>query len=390
MSIVALCLLLTPQAGEPAFDAGAWMARWEHNIVGDSRNRYCDKEMGEEIGWLISPFFDGFYNGYRATHDRKWIDYLVDWADSWISRGIKEPDGEIGWPKAGTGGLQEDTLYTDSLLGEAMALRPIVLMSSEILKDPRLRHFYGSKAQGYIDLANRTFRKWESRGCWRAVAGGGGVWVVPAFGIDQATGKWTDGYARRFTEGFSNPDNKQNAIAEWMLAMFDVTRAPVYRERAEAWWRVMRSRMKLREDGKYFVWNYWDPAGPWDYKPDGSTRHWVGVHPNGGYYAVDVGAIADAHRHGLVFTKPDMDRLIATNRDFMWNQSLSDPKFRRIDGEAADPRWKDSPGLVWTGLVPYDPTLRRIFEQTLNPGSWSGLSAAPWFVTTLAGRHSPQ
>jgi hypothetical protein len=37
-----------------------WEARWEQNILGDQRNRYCDKEMGEEIGWTVSPFLNGF------------------------------------------------------------------------------------------------------------------------------------------------------------------------------------------------------------------------------------------------------------------------------------------------------------------------------------------
>ena len=48
--------------------------------------------------------------------------------------------------------------------------------------------------------------------------------------------------------------------------MYDVTHKPIYRERAEKWFRVMRSRMKLRENGKYFVWDYWDPGVPWDYQ----------------------------------------------------------------------------------------------------------------------------
>jgi len=55
-----------------------WKARWEKNIVNDAKNRYCDKEMGEEIGWLVSPFLNGFYHGYMATGDRKWIDLLID------------------------------------------------------------------------------------------------------------------------------------------------------------------------------------------------------------------------------------------------------------------------------------------------------------------------
>ena len=62
----------------------------------------------------------------------------------------------------------------------------------------------------------------------------------------------------------------------------------------------MTSRMRLRDEGKFFVWNYWDPAGPWDYKPGGrATKHWVGVHPNGGYYQCDAQGIVAAYEHGL-------------------------------------------------------------------------------------------
>jgi hypothetical protein len=162
--------------------------------------------------------------------------------------------------------------------------------------------------------------------------------------------------------------------------MHDVTKKPVYRERAEKWWRQMKSRMRLRDNGKYYVWNYWDPAGPWDYKPDGTPKHWVGVHPNGGYYTIDVEGIVTAYEHGLVFTKAELDRLIATNRDFMWNRQVAGARFQRIDGSGPDPRWKDSPGVLWTALVPYDETLRKLFEANHDPASWGGLSATPRYL----------
>ena len=63
-----------------------WLRLWEQNILGDARNRYCDKELGEEIGWRVSPFENGFLEGYEATHETKWLDLLVDWGDSWIAR----------------------------------------------------------------------------------------------------------------------------------------------------------------------------------------------------------------------------------------------------------------------------------------------------------------
>ena len=74
-----------------------WQARWERFILADSaKNRYCDTEMAEELGWLVSPFLDGFYYGYMATRDPKWVERLVDWADSCVRRAVKEPDGYLG------------------------------------------------------------------------------------------------------------------------------------------------------------------------------------------------------------------------------------------------------------------------------------------------------
>ncbi len=354
-----------------------WLARWERNILNDVRNRYCDREMGEEIGWLVSPFLNAFYYGYLATHDGVWVDRLVDWADAWIKRGVKEPDGYLGWPKAdGASTSVMPDLYTDNLLGEAMGLRPVVLMADAILKEPALKGKHGQKANGYIRLAEQVFEKWDRRGCWREVKAGG-LWVVPSFGIDRQTGRWTEGYQRRGADGFSLPANKQNFVALWLLAMYEVTKKTVYRQRAEQWWRLMKSRMRRRD--KYFVWNYWDPAGSWDYKPDGSPKHWVGVHPNGGYYAIDVEGIVTAYEHDLMFGKEDLTRLVATNRDFMWNHKIQGAKFQRIDGGEPDQRWKDSPGVLWTALVPHDDTLRQVFEANHKPDSWGGLATTPWY-----------
>lgn len=192
--------------------AADWLARWEKSILGRIKNRYCDREIGEEIGWLVSPFLNGFYYGYLATGNAKCAELLVDWTDSWIKRGVQEPDGFIGWPKSGSGGAFAQELYTDSLLGEAMALRPMVLMAHEILKKPALKDRFGLRAEAYLRLAGQLFEKWDSRGCWRQVKDSG-LWVVPAFGIDRQTGEWTGGYAGRSIDGFSNPDNKQNHIA---------------------------------------------------------------------------------------------------------------------------------------------------------------------------------
>lgn len=359
-----------------------WLARWEKGILRDAQSMYCDREMGEQIGWLVSHFLSGFYYGYRATGELKWVEHLVRWADAWIRRGVKEPDGFIGWPKAdGASTSVMAGLFTDNMLGEAMGLRPLVLLADAILKsqEPVLKDKQAT-AQEYLRLAEQVFEKWDSRGCWRDVPVGG-VWVVPPFGIDQKTGGWTEGYAQRKTDGFTLPPNKQNHIACWLLALADATGKAIYRERAEKWWRQMKSRFHPREQGKYLVWNYWDPAGPWDYKSGSATKHWVGVHPNGGYYGIDVEGIATAYEHGLVFGKDEIDRLIATNRDFMWNHQVQGAQFQRIDGGRPDSRWAKTPGVLWTALVPHDETLRKIFVANHKPDSWGGLITTPWYFS---------
>ena len=357
-----------------------WLARWQKSILGDLANRYCDREIGEELGWLVSPFLNGCYYGYLATGDAAWIERLVDWTDACLKRTVAEPDGFPGWPKGDGGGGASKEFQADSLRGEAMLLRPVVLAAARIRATPTLQSRWGSRADAYIKFAEEIFRKWDSRDCWRAVAAGG-LWIVPQFGIDLQTGKWSAGYAQRKTTGFSNPDNKENHIARWLLAMFDATGQAVYRERATAWFQLMKSRIQTRENGKFLVWNYWEPAGPWDYKPDGSPKHWVGVHPNGGYYGIDLEGIVAAFEHGIVFTRADIDRLIATTRDFLWTLEAAHARFQRIDGGPVDERWPKSPGVLWAPLVSYDATLRKIFLANHRPDDWGGIAATPWFLS---------
>ena len=99
--------------------------------------------------------------------------------------------------------------------------------------------------------------------------------------------------------------------------------------------------------------------------------------------------IVTAYEHGLVFGKEDLERLIATNRDFMWNQQIQGAEFQRIDGGKPDPRWKSSPGVLWTALVPHDETLRKVFEANHNPDNWGGLATTPWYFAQLAGEIKP-
>ena len=205
-----------------------WLARWDKNISGEARNyRVCDRAVGEDIAWVMTPIMDGFYYGYMATRDTKYVDLWVDWTDSLVKRAVKEPDGYVGWPGKDPHGTQVDNLdrlFGDSMLAEAMVFRPTVLLSGEILKAPRLKEKYGAKAESYLKLAEQLYEKWEKRGGWRETKGGGMISVVGYYGLDK-DGNWTAGPEARQDPNlaFSHPDNKANEVARWMLALRDVT-----------------------------------------------------------------------------------------------------------------------------------------------------------------------
>ncbi len=347
----------------PRFDAddAAELERlerqWEFFVKDGGAGRNCLTAKGEEIGWLMSPPLNAYYYGFLATRDSTWIERSIACTDAWLRRGVAEPDGFIGWPKFGAAGNPTDQLdgyYAYSLLGEAMALRPIVLMSAEILRDPGLRARYGDKARRYIEIAQGLYDKWDKRGSWRSVDGGAVAVVLP-YGIDPSTGKWTENYQKRFdrTIGFSLQDNKQNLVALWMLAMHDATGDAKYRDKAALWFAVMKARMQPNARDTFKIWNYWQPAGPWDYRADGKPKHWVGVHPNAGYYSVDVEAISTAYRHKIVFDHADMARLIRT---------------------------ASAEGRFWWALAPFDDDVKRRLFDSLDPTSWEGLQLVPWYV----------
>ena len=70
------------------------------------------------------------------------------------------------------------------------------------------------------------------------------------------------------------------------------------------------------------IWNYWEPAGSWDFVANqaqndlygdwgiGGTKTWYGLHPNNGYYWIDTQCIVTAFEHGVVFNESDITTLV--------------------------------------------------------------------------------
>ena len=400
----------------------------------------------------MTPVMEGFYYGYLATRNTKYVDMMVDWTDSLIKRAVKEPDGYVGWPgqwsrtaitSPGSGVDNLNDYNADSFLSDAMVFRPIVLMAREMTQNRALKEKYGAKGESYLKLAEQLYEKWVTRGGWRETKDGGMISVLLPFGMDPTNRKWIGFDTRNDPgHGFSHPDNQANEVARWMLAMWDVTGKTEYRDRAERWFKLQKSRMTLKSDGTYEIWNYWQPAGPWDYKADGSTKHWVGVHPNGEYYQLDTAGIVAAYEHGLVFTQADMDHLIATAKtswmagdpaspvagmaisiqaasgtakefnacfpnsktveplsagagalsgtvvSVEWNTKANEGKIvvQPRDAQASqvtvntDKDTKVRILRMWSELAPYDVEIQKDFEATAKPDNWGGLVGVPYYL----------
>jgi len=102
---------------------------------------------------------------------------------------------------------------------------------------------------------------------------------------------------------------------------------------------------------------------------------------------VKVGQIANAYHHGIVFDSVDIQRIINTNLNVMWNKDKEHPKFissnglgaefdttgragfRKTYGHSNETR---NAGQLWTGLLDFSQTIRdinalRYKGDTLSP-----------------------
>ena len=65
-------------------------------------------------------------------------------------------------------------------------------------------------------MAETVFEKWDKRGCWREVKDGG-VWVVPPFGVDLRSGRFTDLRLIRNSGPIKKPDVVELGISLGLL-----------------------------------------------------------------------------------------------------------------------------------------------------------------------------
>jgi len=357
------------------------------------------KGTGESFCWRAAYHMGQFVQGYKAYQDTTWLDWGVKYYDWCVDKMMTGPDGYKGWI-----GPARNGMWYDVHVGDAILLERMLAFSELVLKDPELKKKYGEAANRYVQIGKRDLiEKWDKRGTWREDGEYGcyvandracepeklSVWVKVTQGVDEPPGR-------------TLPFNKQNEMAVACLRLYRITGEDFYREKARKIFAFMRSRFQYVADKDYYVWNYWEPFGPWDVDVERKTvRHWIGVHPYRNYQAGEIGQIAEAYHTGIVFTPLDIKRIINTNLRVMWNGDKVSPKWVNSNAQLPEPplseeeraaqkaREEANPyaregraGTLWTALADFSQTVRDLQRQRMA-GSQGRVSGAYFQNVTL-------
>lgn len=343
-----LCAPVPLTAGEAAApDPAAYRAFLQ-------TNPNLDKIPGEAFTWHAANGLGRFVAAWQTYRDPRWLDEAALHFDWLIGRMAVEPDGYPGWvgPRMGT----TDGLHTGPhVVGDANLIEPMLAFAEAVLNDPAQQVRLGAKARDYLALARRVVEKWDRRGSY-AVDGEFAVYTQQdLWQVKDAPGRLTRVPELKITENM----NKSGKMGVVMLRLHRLTGEAEWRTRAVRLFSQYKRIMRLLPDEKRMIFNFWEPFGPWDLDPaTGHPRGWINVHPfRPGYQAAEIGMMVAAYHDGIVFTRHDIELLIATNL-WMWNKSLDDPQFVASDG-------RSKAGTLWAALADFDPTIRELRRRQL-------------------------
>jgi hypothetical protein len=324
---------------------------------------------GEGFCWHAAHAADDFVTGYLAYNDTAWLDQGVKYFDWLVGLMATAPDGYQGWIGPF---IYDKKVWCDVHVGDAILFNPMLRFSEVVLKDDALKEKYGEVAQKYVSLAKKhLIEKWDVRGTWHEDGPYGSYASWNQYLEPGDLSEWRDIEILKST--LSLPFNKQFDMGIASLRLWRMTGEASYRDRAERIFRLMKSRIRLA--GDHIVWNYWEPTGVWDVEGN-RLRHWVNVHPYRNYQAGELDNIVEAYHSGIVFDRVDIERMVRTNLDVMWNGDAENPKWRNSDarGEWKAPEpppegQKGCAGTLWSALRDFDPTIRALYEKWLKPGT---------------------
>lgn len=346
--------------------------------LNNARKRMDGKYTGDAWTWHACFPMDGFIDAYLATGEEAWLDAAATYFDWNIDQLLTGPDGRRGWLGAA---YRMPGRLSEYPVGDALVIGPMVRFAEVVLKDrPELAERFGEHAERYVKLARElVFDKWDARGIWHVDGPYGAYTNWPWTFTEAAPDRWCPPPAG--TKITTLPMNMQVKWGTIAARLHRITGEAAWRTRAEQVFGFAKSRLNLY-DGHY-SWNYWEPFGPWDVV-EGDPQNfntWINTHPYRNYQSGEVEAFVVAYNHGIVFDATDIERLVRTNIEVMWNGEFGEAtawnnsnagvqkaalgEIRRGSRPASESR----AGTLWTALAPFDATVRKLYEQQLGEGT---------------------
>ena len=334
-------------------------------VMANGHLRVEGQVTGEQFCWHAAHAADSFVDAYLASKDPAWLDQGAAYFDWLLSLMAMAPDGYRGFIGPY---IYDEQFWCDVHVGDAILINPMLRFAEVVLADDALKKTHGLRAQRYVQLAERDLiEKWDQRGTWHDDGPQGSYRAWDRYLTPNDLSTWHPSSDAK--AGLSLPFNKQMDMGIAALRLYRITGQERYRQRAERIFQLFKSRLQFFAGG--YTWNYWEPLGAWDIdRQEGRIRHWVNVHPTRNYQAREVAFVAEAYHTGQVFTRADIERIIHTNLENMWNGDMEKPRWRNAGlGDKWAPQAEGRAGALWSALADFDARARQLYAQHLTAGS---------------------
>lgn len=310
-------------------------------------------EQPEDIVWQGSKYVRMPLIAYRLTGEADYFRAFAERLGNLCSLLTADGNGYLGWyglpydlfrdPEAPD--TRTDVILTDFVVAG------IIAEFAQVASQPELADEFGADAARYLDIArNHLVAKWDARGRYRELPDGTAVYITNAkLGPLKAS--------------LTQPHNKHAKTVRAYLHLYDATDDASYLDRAIRLGMRFKRCLTLADDR--YTWNYWDPSGDWDIRPDDPSRwkHWIGAEHRGGYYSLSLSQAVLLYERGVVFDAQDIARFVKTQVEVCWNGDMDNPAWARVDGQPMEDAYLSAE------LSPFD---RRVYELAFGARARQG------------------
>lgn len=237
-------------------------------------------------------------------------------------------------------------IYDTPIVAESNIMTPILRFIQTVDQaEDAVKLKYIDKANEYLPFVeNELYAKWNAS--WVDLDASRGSFIYKS--TDQ-------GYV---WPGRSYPLNMSVSMIKPSLLLYDITGNAFYLTRAEKLLNTLKSVLSVHPAvPTAYTWNYWNELTAAD---EGSYWLQAPRAEDTSHANLEITAAVEGFRRGLVFGKQDIEKLMSTLLDVMWNGSTTAPLFGKLvnkqGSDTSDVNSSYSTSLAeWAELAQFDP-----------------------------------